>query len=186
MATNEVPRGPVSGYLTENVKRLRAARRWSLADLSNELEAVGRPILSSGLHRLEQGKRRVDADDLVALAAAFHVSPISLLLPADGVDDVSLTVTKRVAAQAAWDWMRGRRPLELPTDDDEARIQELSFLRDSFPKTIRDRYPWTPAGQELLYEDHPDKRPQVRTVEQIKREIEEREGDDDGEHQETP
>jgi transcriptional regulator with XRE-family HTH domain len=111
MATNEVPRGPISGYVVENVKRLRAERRWSLAELSDEMEKAGRPMLASGLHRLEQGKRRIDVDDVVALGIAFDKDPVTLLLPpkADGV--VRLTVEREVSAELAWAWMRGNTSL---------------------------------------------------------------------------
>lgn len=40
-----------------------------------------RPILAAVLHRLSQGGRRVDADDLVALAAVLGVTPAMLLAP---------------------------------------------------------------------------------------------------------
>src|SRR4051795_10305771 len=111
MATNEVPRGPISGYVVENVKRLRAERRWSLAELSDEMEKAGRPMLASGLHRLEQGKRRIDVDDVVALGIAFDKDPVTLLLPpeADGV--VRLTAEREVPAELAWAWMRGNTSL---------------------------------------------------------------------------
>lgn len=57
MAMNDVPRGAATSHVIENVKRLRAGLRWSLAELSNEMARVGRPMLPSGLHRIEQGKR---------------------------------------------------------------------------------------------------------------------------------
>jgi transcriptional regulator with XRE-family HTH domain len=74
-----VVHGPTSRKVVENVKRLRAERRWSLVELSEEMGQAGRPILSSGLHRLERGKRRVDVDDLVALARVFAVNVTELL-----------------------------------------------------------------------------------------------------------
>lgn len=137
MATNEVPRGPVSGYVVENVKRLRADRRWSLAEMSEKMKEVGRPMLSSGLHRLEQGKRRIDADDLVALAAALDVSPISLLMPFTAQGEVQLTETLQAEALAAWDWMRATRPLELPAEREEAVIKAVAFQGRALPSGAR-------------------------------------------------
>ncbi len=58
-----------------------------MRELSARLTKLGRPILPSGITKLEQGKRRVDVDDLVALAAALRVTPTRLLLgppPTDG------------------------------------------------------------------------------------------------------
>lgn len=65
-----IPVGQVGLTVVANVERLRKARRLSLRALSDRLAGLGRPILPIGLSRLSQGKRRVDADDLVALAAA--------------------------------------------------------------------------------------------------------------------
>lgn len=74
--------GPVGLRVAENLKRLRG--RVPVRELSARLEALGRPILPSGITKIEQGSRRVDVDDLVALAQALEVSPMRLLLPAAG------------------------------------------------------------------------------------------------------
>jgi len=42
---------------------------------------VGRPLGHSAVDQIEKGTRRVDVDDLMALAAALGVSPITLLMP---------------------------------------------------------------------------------------------------------
>jgi transcriptional regulator with XRE-family HTH domain len=73
--------GPVGQAVAENVKAYRSRRRMSLRELSAKLKEQGRPILPSGITKIEHGERRVDADDLVALAIAFNVSPARLLLP---------------------------------------------------------------------------------------------------------
>lgn len=133
MATNDVPRGPTSTHVVDNVNRLRTGRRWSLANLSIRMTAAGRPVLSSGLHRLEQGRRRVDVDDLVALAVAFDVSPTTLLMPWTASGVVRLTEVVEADAVAAWEWMRGIRPLELPRDRHDADFVEETFQRASAP-----------------------------------------------------
>jgi ribosome-binding protein aMBF1 (putative translation factor) len=69
------PIGGVGRNVVANVEQLRQARGLSFRALSEMLGAVGRPILPAVLHRLSQGKRRVDADDLVAFAAALGVTP---------------------------------------------------------------------------------------------------------------
>ena len=56
----------------------------SLQELSDRLTQVGRPILPSGLSKIESGDRRVDVDDLVGIAAALGVMPDRLLRYADG------------------------------------------------------------------------------------------------------
>lgn len=71
--------GPTGLMLADNIRRIRGMRAWTYVDLAARLTAVGRPIPVLGLRRLEDGKRRVDADDLVALAAVFGVAVQQLL-----------------------------------------------------------------------------------------------------------
>ena len=81
--TARVPLGPVGRYVIENLTQLREARRLTYRELADRLEELGRPIPTLGLSRIEKGTRRVDADDLVALAIALGVNPAALLLPRD-------------------------------------------------------------------------------------------------------
>jgi len=69
----------VNRYVQENVRALRTERGWRLADLSERLQAAGRPMAISTLSKLERGERSVDAADLVALTEALEV-PISRLI----------------------------------------------------------------------------------------------------------
>lgn len=64
-----------------NILRLRKARGLTVKSLSMRLTNGGRSIPPSGLTRIELGGRRVDVDDLVALAAALEVEPSQLMLP---------------------------------------------------------------------------------------------------------
>ena len=62
--------------MAAQIRRQREREQLSLQDLSDRLEsAVGRPILPSGISKIEQGDRRVDVDDLVALADALGTAP---------------------------------------------------------------------------------------------------------------
>jgi 8-oxo-dGTP pyrophosphatase MutT (NUDIX family) len=103
----------VGSYVLANLKQLREDRRLSYRELSDELTRLGRPIPTLGLSRIERGERRVDADDLVALALALGVNPSALLLPRDVRPDalVTLTDSQRASASDAWAWADGRRPL---------------------------------------------------------------------------
>jgi transcriptional regulator with XRE-family HTH domain len=99
----------------------------SLGQLSEELGKLGRPILASGLSKIETGERRVDVDDLVALAVALDVSPSRLLLPGEqpqpltGADltwekvsrhgKVQLTPAREAEWGQAWAWACGESPL---------------------------------------------------------------------------
>lgn len=113
MASKRNPLGPVGEVVRENVKTLRERQNLTLAELSRQLGAVGRPIPTLGLSRIENGERRVDADDLVALSAALGVSPVTLLLPQEDPGE-PVRLAERLTApswQVAWRWMHGEVPL---------------------------------------------------------------------------
>ena len=65
-----------------NVKRFREDQKLTYVELSDRLTGLGRPIPVLGLRRIERGERRVDVDDLMALADALQVMPADLLIPA--------------------------------------------------------------------------------------------------------
>lgn len=79
MGARPVPLGPAGQAVRANVRRLRQAQRLTTSDLSAKLTAHGRPILPNGITKIEQGGRRVDVDDLAALAATLDVTAQSLL-----------------------------------------------------------------------------------------------------------
>lgn len=83
--------GPAGRAVAANVRRLRIARGMSLRGLAEALEAEGRHLGQDALGKIENGAqgcgggarnvRRVDVDDLAALAVVLDVSPWVLLLP---------------------------------------------------------------------------------------------------------
>ena len=106
MGTTKKERGPVAERVAANVKALRKARgNMTLDELARRLRDLGHPILKSGLSKIETGERRVDVDDLVALAIALQVTPNRLLLT-DGIHDeqIGLTGGYSTTDRAAWQW----------------------------------------------------------------------------------
>lgn len=85
-STPKRPLGPVGQNVQRNVQRLRAQRRMTFVELSGHLDTLARPIPVLGLRRIETGTRRVDVDDLAALAAVFDVTPVYLLEPPPGCE----------------------------------------------------------------------------------------------------
>jgi transcriptional regulator with XRE-family HTH domain len=97
-------------------------------DVAARLDEVGRPMLPTVVSKIERGDRRIDVDDLVALALALNVSPLTLLMPDawELDDDCYLTETYRIPSRTAWLWAEGYLPPErveaLTSDDpDETR-----------------------------------------------------------------
>lgn len=103
------PLGPTGERTQEVIASLRSRRGLSFRELSDRLTELGRPVPTLGLARIEKGERRVDVDDLVALALALEASPNTLMLPpdADPGQDVALTSELSVDAWRAWRWARG-------------------------------------------------------------------------------
>lgn len=100
-----------------NVSRLRDVRNLGYAELSRRVKAAGRSIPELGLRRIEEGRRRVDADDLMALAEALEVWPIALLMPhatAEGAtvqtgdELVQATGHSLMSARIFWNMLRGK------------------------------------------------------------------------------
>lgn len=109
--------GPTGERVAENLTRLRKIRQLSQQDLAERVTALGRELRMSSVSKMEKRQRRVDVDDLVALALALDVHPTALLLPSRVVDDVRLTEDKTVPGYLARGWMDGYNPLVLPKDD---------------------------------------------------------------------
>jgi transcriptional regulator with XRE-family HTH domain len=122
MGTHAVQRDATAETVSANVKRLRKKQNLGLRGLSNKLGEVGRPLGHSAVDQIEKGTRRVDVDDLVALALALDVSPITLLMPdMPGADDPSQDVSAtgmdtKVAAGRFWLWLRGEASLTSISD----------------------------------------------------------------------
>jgi transcriptional regulator with XRE-family HTH domain len=139
MGTGEVPRGPVAPRVSANLRELREKRGLSLAELYARLDRLGRPIVPTGLHKIEKGTRRVDVDDLVALAMALNVTPTRLLLPGAAQPDdapVELAPGRAVPWERAWAWAVGREALpaaDQPTDAEISAEQDYEFSEASRP-----------------------------------------------------
>lgn len=126
--------GPTGRTVAENLVRLRERRGLTTRQLSGMLERAGRPIPASGITRMEQAKRGVTTDELVALAAALNVSPAALLLPPDARQPIEITGAGEVDGFVAWQWMWSAQPLRFPEGDKEEVDRALiTFLMDSRP-----------------------------------------------------
>lgn len=135
------PLGATGEAVRENIAHVRGEQKLAVTELSARMTDVGRPIPTLGLHRIESGDRRVDVDDLIALAVALKVSPVTLLMPkvdsAEPEDRVEMTGTDPsgppvlIPAQAVWEWLTAQRPIVRTVD-------LLAFGARSWPKWVRE------------------------------------------------
>jgi len=125
---NKIDLGPTGEQVRANVRRLRGSTQYK--ELSEKLTRAGRPIAPLGLRRIESGERRVDVDDLMALAAVFDVPPLSLLLPETASDELPTRLTgvdREVAQNVAWLWALGQEPLFVSNDEDRSKRQAAQY-----------------------------------------------------------
>ena len=130
MGTRAIELGPTGRIVATNVARFRGLRGLRLAGLSEKMTAVGRPMSVTTLSAVENGDRRADVDDLVAISAALGISPAAMLMPAvtDPYEAAGATVSPLGAPEAGplWDWLTAAAPLDVPLlaeDRDEVAIE---------------------------------------------------------------
>ncbi|MFI2437417.1 helix-turn-helix domain-containing protein [Streptomyces sp. NPDC018693] len=88
MAARTIEIGEAGGYAAAAVAKHRQRRGWDQRYLAERVTAAGRPMSASVLGKVESAARRVDVDDLVALASALEVPPAQLLPGhAEGAED---------------------------------------------------------------------------------------------------
>lgn len=130
--------GPTGETVRHNIRRLRTDARMPLTELSADLGEAGRPIPVLGVRRIEDGTRRVDVDDLVAIAAALGVSPITLLMPvADADETVTATTVGELSAHQLFSWLRGAAPLPSQRETATQARTLPKWLIDEERKDIR-------------------------------------------------
>ncbi|MEU8688848.1 helix-turn-helix transcriptional regulator [Streptomyces sp. NPDC048665] len=128
-----------------NVRRLRAQRGLTTQQLAERLVDLGRPIIANAITKIEQGRRRVDVDDLMALAIALGVTPNTLLLPHEVHGQHQATaISEAVPHATLWHWADGTMPLPPSVDptvdgtesEEESKRLEAEFRRQAAPQAF--------------------------------------------------
>lgn len=129
--------GPTAKTVAFNVKRLRERTGMTIYKLSALLREAGRPITPAAVGKMEREQRQVTVDDLAALAVIFGVSPSALLLPLTDKpsDPVEVTGGGTVAAEDAWSWANGDRPLRYA--EGREPTQQMEHQLYGVPQWIR-------------------------------------------------
>lgn len=156
-----VPPGPTAMRVAENIKAVRKERGLLLDDLRERLSELGQPASKSGLSKIESGHRRVDVDELVALAIALETNPNRLLLSPDGDStELDLTPTSAWSALSAWAWACG----ELPNAPWVwAKFVDVEIERDGVKRTL------AAPGQRFQQETRPHNPPIYLSAEETAR-----------------
>lgn len=81
MAGKRIENGSASATVAENITRLRKAHGMSYVDLSNGANLQGRHLSPLAVRRMEEQERRIDVDDLQAIAIALGVTPGDMMRP---------------------------------------------------------------------------------------------------------
>ena len=108
----------VMATVAGEVRRRRKELRWSAQDLADRCEEIGYPIPRNVIANMESGRRAVlPLVEVMVLAKALRMSPISLIYPVGYVDDIRQLPYQD--PQPAWDalqWFTGNSPAEDATD----------------------------------------------------------------------
>ena len=157
MASKKIKLGNTGEAVRENVKRRREAENLSYAELSRRLEEIGNPIPPLGLRRIESGERKVDVDDLAALASILRTTPPYLLMPdVEGKDDlVAVTGNEEATASDVWHWLTGYRSQIGKPEGREGQLE--GFIRSNprwlvevldyvFESGVLEKFPDSVAG----------------------------------------
>jgi hypothetical protein len=112
---DETRAGPAGRVLATNIKRIRDAQRLTYTKLSKMLAEAGRDLPILALRRIERMERRVDFDDLLALAYVLRVCPVDLMVSSEASDEpYALTLEHEFEADTVREWIRGEDVLLAP------------------------------------------------------------------------
>ncbi len=111
--------GPTGKRVGENLRAFRDAGGFTTSVVAAAVTALGVPMTASTVTKIEVAGRRVNVDELVALALALNISPVTLLMPRQAPDadpsdpqsdQVGITDQVSVPWETAWRWMHGEWP----------------------------------------------------------------------------
>lgn len=106
--------GPVGDTARYRIRKARESRGNTAVELSAMVRAIGRDLSPVAIRRIEFGARRIDVDDLVALAQVLDISPLALVLPfgeSPGEEFATSEFNEERTLERWWKWAHGEEPL---------------------------------------------------------------------------
>lgn len=125
--------GLIARTVGNAVRERREELGLTYAQLARRLAKAGQTVPTLGLRNIEAGVRRVDVDELVALALVLDVSPATLLMPQRLSPGTTVHVQglgADVSAERFWRWLTAEYPLSGSV---------MAFYNDALPVWERDQ-----------------------------------------------
>jgi hypothetical protein len=102
---------------------------------------AGRSIPELGLRRIEKGERRIDFDDLMAIAFVLKICPVDLMISNEATDEpYSVTPERRFKSDSVRDWISGGSVILIPfTPPEEIFSDPATVMYDALqwmPKAV--------------------------------------------------
>ena len=125
------PAGITHEHVAQNLRTARQAIGMDVRTAARLMTEAGRKLAPSGISKIENGDRRVDVDDLTALAYILRTTPAALLTPL--AEAVTLTgVPESFLPEEIQAWVAGA--VKLTTEDlvrywKEQRFQAINSGR---------------------------------------------------------
>ncbi len=140
MAAKKIQIGETGRAVASNIAitRARMRPRLTVAELAERIQQLGRPITRQALSDIEAERRRVDVDDLVAIAAALGVSPATLLMPEtfDETEVEPVLDGLQLPAGILWSWLTAEHPLDVPEPTEQYGIDVEAFKQRAKPRWV--------------------------------------------------
>lgn len=141
MAVRKIEIGWTGKTVMYNLPRYRGLRRMTLTDVADKLEELGRPMSVPTLSGIENGRRRIDVDDLVYLALALDVSPAALMMPPADDPDTDMAGAPcpddypTPEAVDWWSWLTSCHPLWSGPNTTDFEVQRWRYdINPAFTK----------------------------------------------------
>lgn len=130
----------MSDVVAENLRATRKRRGLTVRALSARLGDLGFSLVPSGVTKVEtadaSARRRIDVDDLAALALALDSSPVALLTPRER-QDVAVTPSVSARGREVGGWVRGDEGLPIDGEADEERERRRRNFHEGSPSADR-------------------------------------------------
>ena len=135
MSIRAVALGPFGTVARENIVARRAELGLTAAEVASRTSNAPRPLGRSAVSEVERGARRIDIDDLFALAIALEASPIDLVMPKPTDEAIELSQRNLVLlAGQVRHWLSEGGDISVHTHGSDGPQAELATVNNELSK----------------------------------------------------